>query len=191
MISWFLLGWHALRISLKIMIIQKNIKKSIYDLILYGKVIKPALERKTKIWLWRKLKISEFVGMENLKWSDMLILIVFLLRRIAKQWLSIVTEILFCIFYLQSWWYVLQNSGYLLLRKWSDMLYFNSVFAERYCIIMVIYCYGNVILHILSAFMVIRNPFPLLLNPLILKTRVHLQFQEISDWPIWLLIDPL
>ena len=144
MISWFLLGWHALRISLKIMIIQTIIKKSIYDLILYGKVIKPALERKTKIWLWRKLKISEFVGMENL--------------------------------------------------KWSDMLYFNSVFAEtywRYCIIMVIYCYGNVILHILSAFMVIRNPFPLLLNPLILKTRVHLQFQEISDWPIWLLIDPL
>ena len=36
------------------------------------------------------------------------------------------------------------------------------------------------------------NPFSLLLNPpQILKTRVHLQFQKISDWPIWLLIDPL
>ena len=36
------------------------------------------------------------------------------------------------------------------------MLYFNSVFAEMYCVIMVIYCYGNFILHILSAFMMIR-----------------------------------
>ena len=36
------------------------------------------------------------------------------------------------------------------------------------------------------------NPFPLSLNvPQILKTRVHLQFRKISDWPIWLLIDPL
>ena len=36
------------------------------------------------------------------------------------------------------------------------------------------------------------NPFALLLNVTqILKTRVHLQFQKISDWPIWLLIDPL
>jgi hypothetical protein len=46
-----LLGWHALGISLKIMFIQTNQKKTIYDLILYGKVIKPALEKKTKIWL--------------------------------------------------------------------------------------------------------------------------------------------
>ena len=36
------------------------------------------------------------------------------------------------------------------------------------------------------------NPFLLLLNvPQILKTGVHLQFQKISDWPIWLLVDPL
>ena len=36
------------------------------------------------------------------------------------------------------------------------------------------------------------NPFPLLLNPpQILKTRVHLQFWKICDWPIWLFIDPL
>ena len=35
-------------------------------------------------------------------------------------------------------------------------------------------------------------PSPLLLNvPQILRTGVHLQFQKISDWPIWLLIDPL
>ena len=32
-----------------------------------------------------------------------------------------------------------------------------------------------------------NNPFPLLLNvPQIPKTRVHLQFWKISDWPIWL-----
>ena len=38
----------------------------------------------------------------------------------------------------------------------------------------------------------VTNPFLLLLNvPQILKTGVHLQFQKISDWPIWLLIDPL
>ena len=37
-----------------------------------------------------------------------------------------------------------------------------------------------------------NNPFLLILNvPQILKTGVHLQFQKISDWPIWLLIDPL
>ena len=36
------------------------------------------------------------------------------------------------------------------------------------------------------------NPFTLLLNvPQILRTGVHLQFQKISDWPIWLLIEPL
>ena len=36
------------------------------------------------------------------------------------------------------------------------------------------------------------NPFTLLLNvPQILKTRVHLQFWKISDWPIWIFIDPL
>ena len=34
--------------------------------------------------------------------------------------------------------------------------------------------------------------FLLLLNPAqILKTSVHLQLWKISDWPIWLLIDPL
>ena len=33
---------------------------------------------------------------------------------------------------------------------------FNSDFAEKYCLIMVIYYYGNFILYILSAFMVIR-----------------------------------
>ena len=73
---------------------------------------------------------------------------------------------LFCIFYLHSWWYVLQNSGYLLLRKWSDMLYFKSVFAEMYCIIMVIYCYGNVILHILphSWWYILQNSGYLLLR---------------------------
>ena len=36
------------------------------------------------------------------------------------------------------------------------MLYFSSVFAGTYCMIMVIYCYGNIILHILSVFMMIR-----------------------------------
>ena len=37
-----------------------------------------------------------------------------------------------------------------------------------------------------------NNPFLLLLNvPQILKTGIHLQFQKISDWPIWFLIDPL
>ena len=37
-----------------------------------------------------------------------------------------------------------------------------------------------------------NDPFLLLLNvPQILKTGVHLQFQKISDWPIWFLIDPL
>ena len=37
-----------------------------------------------------------------------------------------------------------------------------------------------------------NNPFLLILNvPQILKTGVHVQFQKISDWPIWLLIDPL
>ena len=36
------------------------------------------------------------------------------------------------------------------------------------------------------------NPFLLILNvPRILKTGVHLQFQKISDWPIWFWIDPL
>ena len=36
------------------------------------------------------------------------------------------------------------------------------------------------------------NPFLLILNvPQIQKTGVHLQFQKISDWPMWLLIDPL
>ena len=166
--------------------------KSIYDLILYGKVIKPALERNTIIWLWRKLKIIEFVGMENLKWSDML----YFNSVFAETYCIIM--VIYCygnvILHILSAFMVIRiakNSCYLLLRKWSDMLYFNSDFAERYCIIRVIYCYGNVILHVLSAFMVIRNPFPLLLNPLILKTRVHLQFQKISDWPIWLLIDPL
>ena len=37
-----------------------------------------------------------------------------------------------------------------------------------------------------------ETPLSLLLNvPQILKTGVHLQFQKISVWPIWLLIDPL
>jgi hypothetical protein len=102
MIYWFLLAWHVLRISLKIIIINKI---KIYNLILYGKIIKLELERNIIIWLWWKLKIIEFVGMENL--------------------------------------------------KWLDILYFNSVFAETYCIIIIIYWYGNFILYILSTFMMI------------------------------------
>ena len=36
-----------------------------------------------------------------------------------------------------------------------------------------------------------QNPFPLLLNPQIIKTSVRLQFWKMLGWPIWLLIDAL
>ena len=96
------------------------------------------------------------------------------------------------------WWYPVTPPPAPESFCWQNPMQFHPNKPGRWHIALVILILGHTkagaLLSMVSfvIFTLVINPFRLLLNPpQILKTRVHLKFWKISDWPIWFLIDPL